>query len=89
MEPVKKLLPGQGNVHFLCPGNSVPPLHNWRAGVQRGAEFPGYIRGEAAPPGRVKSPKEGTERGRVFHGKHTDFVGICVSAAYAAVASVG
>jgi hypothetical protein len=56
-----------------------PSFRSWRAGVQRGGEFPGYIRGEAAPPGRVRAPDVGTwERKRAVK-THSFRGNVCVS----------
>lgn len=74
---------------FAAPTTVYPSFTSWRAGVQRGSEFPGYIRGGWFPPGSCASHGTRTERGRVFYGKHIDFVGICVSFAYVAVGCHG
>ena len=74
---------------FAAPTTVYPSFTSWRAGVQRGSEFPGYIRGGWFPPGSCVSHGTRAERGRVFYGKHIDFVGICVSFAYVAVGCHG
>jgi len=49
---------------------------------------PGIV-GGTCPSERLKVRSEGMERGRVFYGKHIDFVGKRMPIANVAVASVG
>jgi len=66
----------------------TPPSQAEGQGSQGGVRSPGIL-GGTCPSERLKGRIEGMERGRVFYGKHIDFVGKSMPVANVAVASVG